>query len=88
VEKEVNTPDRDSTRTDLAMQLTENELFTRDGGHRPNARSALLLITDGRPVFFLRHMGQGLQNSNFENNETIGGVNYIQCYFQFVISVT
>ena len=52
VEKEVNfRPGRDSTRTDLAMQLTENELFTRNGGRRPNARSALLLITDGRPVF-------------------------------------
>ena len=52
VKKEVKfTPDRDSTRTDLAMQLSESELFTRDGGHRPNARSFLLLITDGRPVF-------------------------------------
>ena len=52
VKKEVKfTPDRDSTRTDLAMQLTETELFTRDGGHRPNARSVLLLITDGRPVY-------------------------------------
>lgn len=52
MEKEVKfTPDRDSTRTDLAMQLTENELFIRDGGHRANARSVLLLLTDGRPVF-------------------------------------
>ena len=52
VEKEDKfTPDRDSTRTDLAMLLIENELFTRDGGHRNNSRSVLLLITDGRPVF-------------------------------------
>ena len=52
VEKEVMfEPDRDSTRTDLAMQLTETKLFTKDGGHRPNARSVLLLITDGRPVY-------------------------------------
>ena len=52
VEEEVNfTPDRDSTRTDLAMQLIENELFTSDGGHRNNSKSVLLLITDGRPVF-------------------------------------
>ena len=52
VKKEVNfEPDRDSTRTDLAMQLAENELFTKNGGHRSNARSVLLLITDGRPVF-------------------------------------
>jgi len=52
VEREVEfRPGRDSTRTDLAMQLAENELFTKNGGHRPNARSVLLLITDGRPVF-------------------------------------
>ena len=52
VEKEVMfEPDRDSTRTDLAMQLTETKLFTKDGGHRPNARSVLLVITDGRPVY-------------------------------------
>ena len=52
VKKEVNVePDRDSTRTDLAMQLTEKELFTRDGGHRAKAKSVLLLITDGNPVY-------------------------------------
>ena len=52
VKEEVNiVPDRDSTRTDLAMQLTVNELFTRDGGHRANAESVLLIITDGNPVF-------------------------------------
>ena len=51
VDEEVNfTPDRDATRTDLAMQLIENELFTSDGGQRNNSRSFLLLITDGRPV--------------------------------------
>ena len=44
-------PDKSSTRTDLAMQLAETNLFTRDGGHRPNAKSVLLLINDGRPVY-------------------------------------
>lgn len=52
VEKEVMfKPNRSSTRTDLAMQLTETKLFTKDGGHRPNVRSVLFLITDGRPVY-------------------------------------
>ena len=52
VETEVYfTPARDSTRTDLAMRLIENELFTSVGGHRNSSKSVLLLITDGRPVF-------------------------------------
>lgn len=52
VEKEVNfEPERDSTRTDLAMNLTLTELFSKDGGDRPNARNVLLVFTDGKPVY-------------------------------------
>ena len=52
VEKEVNVkPDKDSTRIDLAMELVLNELFSSDGGDRPNARNVLLIFTDGNPVF-------------------------------------
>lgn len=55
VEKEVNfEPERDSTRTDLAMKLTLTELFSKDGGDRPNARNVLLVFTDGNPVYINR----------------------------------
>ena len=52
MEKEVrNVPDTDETRTDLAMNRTLNNLFSSDGGDRPNARNVLLVITDGNPVY-------------------------------------
>lgn len=52
VEKEVNfEPERDSTRTDLAMNLTLTELFSKDGGDRLNVRNVLLVFTDGNPVY-------------------------------------
>ena len=52
VKKEVNvTQDKDSTRIDLAMELVLKELFSSDGGDRPNARNILLIFTDGNPVF-------------------------------------
>lgn len=52
VEKEVNfEPERDSTRTDLAMKLTLTELFSKDGGDRLNVRNVLLVFTDGNPVY-------------------------------------
>ena len=44
-------PHTDETRLDLAMNVTLNELFSSDGGDRPNARNVLLVITDGNGVF-------------------------------------
>ena len=46
-----NKPTKDSTRTDLAMQLIEKDLFTSAGGHRNSSKSVLVVITDGRPVY-------------------------------------
>ena len=52
MKKEVKVePDTDETRLDLAMNVTLNELFSSDGGDRPNARNVLLVITDGHGVF-------------------------------------
>ena len=55
MEKEVCIkPHTDETRTDLAMNLTLNNLFSSDGGDRPNARNVLLVITDGNPLYINR----------------------------------
>ena len=52
VEKEVRVkPDNDSTRTDLAMNTVLTQLFSSDGGDRPNAKNVLLVITDGNPLY-------------------------------------
>ena len=37
------------TRTDLAMRKANSEVFTVDGGDRPEAPNVLLVFTDGRP---------------------------------------
>ncbi|XP_078360599.1 uncharacterized protein LOC144644910 [Oculina patagonica] len=42
-------PKREGTRTDLAENLALTELFTREGGDRPNARNVMLIFTDGIP---------------------------------------
>ncbi|XP_078360443.1 matrilin-1-like isoform X1 [Oculina patagonica] len=42
-------PKREGTRTDLAENLALNDLFTREGGDRPNARNVMLIFTDGIP---------------------------------------
>ena len=44
-------PEKDATRTDLAMELVLTELFSSNGGDRPNAKNVLIIITDGNPVF-------------------------------------
>ena len=55
VTKEVNIEqDEDATRTDLALNLTLTELFSKDGGDRPNARNVLLIFTDGHPLYIDR----------------------------------
>ena len=52
VEKEVKVkPVNDSTRTDLAMNTILTQLFSSDGGDRPNAKNVLLVITDGNPLY-------------------------------------
>ena len=72
-------PVRDSTRTDLAMQLAETELFTKDGGHRPNAKSVLLLITDGRPVFV---------NKDWDNRSEVSTSNITKQLEVMIFNVT
>ena len=37
------------TRTDIAMHLAANKLFTLEGGDRPEAKNAMLILTDGKP---------------------------------------
>lgn len=37
------------TRTDVAMNLAATQLFTPQGGDRPNAENAMLIMTDGKP---------------------------------------
>ena len=36
------------TRTDLAMELALKELFTREGGDRPEAKNVMVIVTDGK----------------------------------------
>ena len=51
VRKQVNfEPELSATRTDLAMKLVLTELFSSNGGDRPNAKNVLIIITDGNPV--------------------------------------
>lgn len=42
-------PKKYGTRMDLAMDQAVREVFTPDGGDRPNAKNIMLLITDGKP---------------------------------------
>lgn len=37
-------------RTDLAMDLAAKELFSEQGGDRPDAKNVLVMFTDGKPV--------------------------------------
>ena len=37
------------TRTDLAMDLVARELFTKQGGDRPDAKNFIVVFTDGKP---------------------------------------
>ncbi|CAH3133313.1 unnamed protein product, partial [Pocillopora meandrina] len=36
-------------RTDLAMDLAAKELFTEQGGNRPDAKNFIIIFTDGKP---------------------------------------
>lgn len=38
------------TRTDRALRKVEREIFTQDGGDRPNRPNYLFVFTDGRPT--------------------------------------
>ena len=42
-------PDKEATRTDLAMELASTKLFTKKGGDRPEVRNSMLILTDGKP---------------------------------------
>ena len=87
VETEVKfIPVNDSTRTDLAMQLIENDLFTSAGGHRNSSKSVLVVITDGRPVF-VNKWDKRPQINTSRITELLEVIYYIQCFFRFVISV-
>ena len=37
------------TRTDLALQLARDKLFTKAGGDRPDKPNVMLVLTDGKP---------------------------------------
>ena len=70
VENEVKViPDKDATRTDLAMELVLNKLFSSDGGDRPNARNVLVIISDGNPVFI---------NGTWDNRTRIPLSNFLE----------
>ena len=43
-------PKRFGTRTDIAMDKAAGELYTSQGGDRPEANNLMLVITDGKPV--------------------------------------
>ena len=38
------------TRTDLAMRLAVNSVFTPQGGDRPNAKNVMIIINEGKPL--------------------------------------
>ena len=37
------------TRTDLALQMARDQLFTKAGGDRPDRPNVMLVLTDGKP---------------------------------------
>ena len=38
------------TRTDLALKLAKDKLFTKAGGDRPDKPNVMIVLTDGRPT--------------------------------------
>ena len=38
------------TRTDLALQMARDQLFTKAGGDRPDRPNVMLVLTDGKPL--------------------------------------
>ena len=42
---------RSITRIDRGLLLAQHKLFTKEGGHRPNANKVLFLLTDGSQTY-------------------------------------
>ena len=38
------------TRTDLALQMARDELFSKAGGDRPDKPNVMIVLTDGKPT--------------------------------------
>ena len=38
------------TRTDLALKMARDQLFTKAGGDRPDRPNVMLVLTDGKPL--------------------------------------
>lgn len=51
LEKIANEPieTKGGTRTDLALAMARDELFTKEGGDRPDKPNVVILLTDGKP---------------------------------------
>ena len=49
------------TRTDLALIMARDELFTQAGGDRPDKPNVMIVLTDGKPT-----KPKGQKNFNFE----------------------
>ena len=59
------------TRADIALHKAATELFTSDGGDRPDAKNALLVLTDGKQ-FMLKQDQTILPFQNFsESTKTL-----------------
>ena len=51
IDKEPTKPASDwGTRTDLALQMARDQLFTKAGGDRPDRPNVMLVLTDGKPL--------------------------------------
>ena len=52
LEKTANEPRRLKlyTRTDLALKMAMDQLFTKAGGDRPDKPNVMIVFTDGRPT--------------------------------------
>ena len=49
------------TRTDLALLMARDKLFTQAGGDRPDKPNVMIVLTDGKPT-----KPKGQKNFNFE----------------------
>ena len=45
-----NVPQQWGARTDLAMGLAVNSVFTPEGGDRPNAKNVMIIVSEGKPL--------------------------------------
>ena len=55
------------TRSDIALHKAATELFTSDGGDRPDAKNVLLVFTDGKP-FISKQDQTSLPFQNFSES--------------------